>query len=50
MIQTVSKKRLSRCGNKIDGYFNVVISDEQMKKICDKINEITYNKIKSVDK
>lgn len=50
MLQTVSKKRLDRCGTKIDGYFNVVISDEQMKKICDKINEITYNDIKGVDK
>lgn len=32
MIQTVSKKRLDRCGNKTEGYFNLTISDEQMEK------------------
>lgn len=50
MIQTVSKKRLDRCGNKTEGYFNLTISDEQMEKICDKLNEITYNNIKNIDK
>lgn len=50
MLQTVSKKRLSRCGNKKDGYFKIKISDAQMMKICNKINEITYNNVKSVDK
>ena len=50
MLQTVSKKRLDRCGNKQKGYFDIQISDEQMKAICNKINEITYNDIKSVDK
>lgn len=43
MLQTVSKKRLNRCGNKENGYFDIKISDKQMKAICDKINEITYN-------
>lgn len=46
MLQTVSKKRLDRCGNKNTGYFKIKISDEQMKAICDKVNEITYNNIK----
>lgn len=46
MLQTVSKKRLDRCGNKTEGYFNIKISDEQMKAICDKIREITYNSLK----
>lgn len=46
MIQTVSKKRLSRCGNKTDGYFNIKISNDQMDLICNKINELTYNKVK----
>ena len=50
MLQTVSKKRLDRCGNKKTGYFDIKISNEQMKAICDKINEITYNDIKGVDK
>lgn len=50
MIQTVSKKRLDRCVNKTEGYFNLTISDEQMEKICDKLNEITYNNIKNIDK
>ena len=50
MLQTVSKKRLDRCGNKTTGYFNIKISDEQMKSICDKINKITYHTIKDIDK
>lgn len=50
MIQTVSKKRLDRCGNKKTGYFDIKISDEQMTAICHKINEINYNKIRNVDK
>ena len=50
MLQTVSKKRLDRCGNKKDGYFDIKISDEQMKAICNKINEITYSTVKNVDK
>lgn len=43
MLQTVSKKRLDRCGNKQNGYFDIKISNDQMKAICDKINQITYN-------
>lgn len=50
MLQTVSKKRLSRCGNKKDGYFKIRITDKQMLEICNKINEITYNSVKGVDK
>lgn len=50
MLQTVSKKRLDRCGNKRDGYFEIKISDKQMSMICNKIIEITNNSIKSVDK
>lgn len=49
MLQTVSKKRLDRCGNKKDGYFNIKISDEQMNLICKKITEITYNSVKNID-
>ena len=45
MIQSVSKKRLDRCGNKKDGYFQIKVTDKQMKMVCDKISEITYNKI-----
>ncbi len=45
MLQTVSKKRLDRCGNKRHGYFDIKISDQQMKQICDKINDIVYNHI-----
>lgn len=50
MLQTVSKKRLDRCGNKTTGFFNIKISDEQMKAICDKVNQITYNTVKGIDK
>lgn len=45
LIQSVSKKRLDRCGNSKNGYFNIEISDEQMAKICNKIKDITYNTI-----
>ena len=45
MIQSVSKKRLDRCGNKKDGYFQIKVTDKHMKMVCDKISEITYNKI-----
>ena len=45
MIQSVSKKRLDRCGYKKDGYFQIKVTDKQMKMVCDKISEITYNKI-----
>lgn len=53
MIQSVSKKRLSRYGDDTKGYFDIKISDEQMKKICDSLTKITYNTIDtavSIDK
>lgn len=50
MLQTVSKKRLDRCGNKKNGYFDIKISDNQMNMICNKIDEITHNRIKSIYK
>ena len=50
MLQTVSKKRLNRCGNKRNGYFDIKISDNQMSMICNKIDEITHNRIKSIYK
>lgn len=45
MLQSVSKKRLSRYGDKEKGYYNIKISDEQMKKICFKLSEMAYNTI-----
>lgn len=50
MLQSVSKKRLDRCGNKQDGYFDLRVSDEQMERVCTKIQEITYNNVKYIDK
>ncbi len=50
MLTSVSKKCLDRCGNKTNGYFDIKISDEQMKNICDKIKEIADNKVKVLDK
>ena len=43
MIQSVSKKRLSRYGDEKKGYFDIKISNEQMTKICDKLSHISYN-------
>ena len=45
MIQSVSKKRLSRYGNNSQGYHDIKLSDEQMKKICDNLSHITYNSV-----
>lgn len=45
LIQSVSKKRLDRCGNRKDGYFELIISDEKMKEISNKISDIAYNNI-----
>ena len=45
MIQSVSKKRLSRYGNDEIGYFDIKVSDDQMKAVCDKLKNIVYNKI-----
>lgn len=50
MLQSVSKKRLDRCGNKQDGYFDLRVSDEQMERVCTKIQKITYNNVKYIDK
>lgn len=43
MIQSVSKKRLSRYGDEKKGYFDIKISNEQMTKICDNLSHIAYN-------
>lgn len=43
MLQSVSKKRLSRYGNKENGYYDIKISNEQMKKICNNLSQIAYN-------
>ena len=43
MVQSVSKKRLSRYGDSKKGYYDIKITDEQMKKICDNLSRITYN-------
>ncbi len=45
MLQTVSKKRLTRYGKNNGVHYDIKISDEQMKKICDKVSQITYNNI-----
>ena len=52
MLQTVSKKRLSQYGKNKGVHYDIKITDEQMKKICDKVSEITYNNIAkiSIDK
>lgn len=47
MVQSVSKKRLSRYGDNKQGYFNIKLSDQQMKKICDNIAQIAYNNTKN---
>lgn len=45
MLQSVSKKRLSRYGDSEKGYFNIKISDEQMMNICNKLSQIAYNTV-----
>lgn len=52
MLQTVSKKRLMKYGKNKGTHYKIKITDEQMKKICDKVSEITYNNITkiSIDK
>ena len=47
MVQSVSKKRLSRYGDDKQGYFNIKLSDQQMKKICDNMAQIAYNNTKN---
>ncbi len=45
MLQSVSKKRLSRYGNEEKGYFDIKLSNEQMKRICDNLVQIAYNSV-----
>lgn len=45
MLQSVSKKRLAKYGKNKGIQYNIKISDEQMKKICDKVSQISYNSI-----
>lgn len=50
MIQSVSKKRLSRYGNDKKGYYDIKLSNEQMKRICNNLSQIAYNSIeKEID-
>lgn len=47
MAQSVSKKRLSRYGDKKTGeYFDIKLSNQQMEAVCNKLADITYNKIR----
>ena len=41
-----AKKRLSRYGDNKKGYFDIKVSDEQMKMICNNLSQIAYNTIK----
>lgn len=43
MLQSVSKKRLSRYGNQQKGYYNIKLSNEQMSKICNNLILIASN-------
>lgn len=36
-IQSISKKRLDRCGNKANGYFDIILTTPQMKLIYNNI-------------
>lgn len=45
MLQSVSKKRLSRYGNEEKGYFDIQLSNEQMKRICNNLAQIAYNSV-----
>ena len=45
MIQSVSKKRLSRYGNTKKGYYDIKLSNEQMKRVCNNLSQIAYNSI-----
>lgn len=45
MMQSVSKKRLSKYGNDEIGYFDIKLSNEQMKEICDNLSRIVYNNV-----
>lgn len=45
MIQSVSKKRLSRYGNQEKGFYDIRLTNEQMKRICNNLSQIAYNSI-----
>lgn len=45
MIQSVSKKRLSRYGNQEKGFYDIKLTNEQMKRICNNLSQIAYNSI-----
>lgn len=45
MIQSVSKKRLSRYRDNQKGYFDIKLSNNQMRKICNNLSQIAYNSI-----
>lgn len=45
MLQSVSKKRLSRYGDDEKGYFDIKLSNDQIKKICNNLSHIVYNTI-----
>jgi len=45
MLQSVSKKRLSRYGDYEKGYFDIKLSNDQIKKICNNLSHIVYNTI-----
>lgn len=45
MIQSVSKKRLSRYGDNEKGFFDIRLSNNQMKKICNNLSHIAYNSV-----
>lgn len=48
MIQSVSKKRLSRYGDDKKGYFDIKLSNEQMKKVCNNLSQIAYNSVEKI--
>lgn len=43
MLQSVSKKRLSRYGDNTKGYFDIKLTNEQMKKLSNNLCQIAYN-------
>lgn len=45
MLQSVGKKRLSRYGDYEKGYFDIKLSNDQIKKICNNLSHIVYNTI-----
>lgn len=45
MLQSVSKKRLSRYGDDKNGYYDIKVSNEQMESIIKNLDQIIHNKI-----